>query len=73
MCYDTLTKHRAFLDELTEKLIEQENVDFLELQAMIAKYDPERAADQLKARGGVVAPEEYMKLGEASGKVVPAP
>jgi cell division protease FtsH len=66
VCYDTLTKNRAFLDELTEKLIEQENVDFLELQEMIGKYDPERAADQLKARGGEMAPAEYMALGKAA-------
>jgi len=54
-CYETLTKNRDLLDELTEALIEKETVDFFELQQMVAKYDPERAADQLAARGAMEA------------------
>jgi len=50
-CKDTLTKNRALLDELTETLIEKENVDYMELQLMVARYDPARAADQMAARG----------------------
>ena len=54
-CYETLSKNRDLLDELTEALIEKETVDFCELQQMVAKYDPERAADQLAARGAMEA------------------
>ena len=50
-CKETLTKNRALLDELTETLIEKENVDYTELQLMVAKYDPARAADQAAAQG----------------------
>jgi len=50
-CKDCLTKNRGLLDELTEALLDKETVDFVELQQMVAKYDPERAADQLAARG----------------------
>merc|ERR1719377_143628 len=50
-CMKTLTENRALLDELTETLIEKENVDYTELQEMVARYDPARAADQMAARG----------------------
>merc|ERR1719263_2534219 len=50
-CMETLSENRALLDELTETLVEKETVDYMELQLMVAKYDPERAADQMAARG----------------------
>merc|ERR1719213_287436 len=50
-CYKTLSDNRALLDELTETLIEKENVDYVELQAMVAKYNPEMAASQATAQG----------------------
>merc|ERR1712151_445115 len=49
VCMETLSKNRDLLEELTEALIEKETVNFMELQAMVAKYDPERAADQKAA------------------------
>jgi hypothetical protein len=39
----TLTENRGLLDELTETLIEKENVDFPELYQMVGKYNPEIA------------------------------
>merc|ERR1712087_586872 len=50
-CKETLTKNRALLDELTETLIGKETVDYMQLQLMVAKFDPARAADQMAARG----------------------
>jgi len=50
-CMKTLTENRALLDEMTETLIEKENIDYTELQAMVAKYNPEMAASQAAAQG----------------------
>jgi len=54
-CMKTLSDNRALLDELTETLIEKENVDYTELQAMVAKYNPEMAASQAAAQGATGA------------------
>jgi len=46
VCKETLLENRDLLDELTEKLIEQETVDFIELNEMVGKYNPEIAEAQ---------------------------
>merc|ERR1711908_161009 len=46
VCKETLLENRDLLDELTEKLIEQETVDFIELNEMVTKYNPEIAEAQ---------------------------
>jgi len=44
VCKTTLVDNRKLLDELTDTLIAQENVDFKELADMVEKYHPEIAA-----------------------------
>jgi cell division protease FtsH len=49
VCKETLTANRDLLDELTESLIENETVDFVQLQELVGKYHPEIAnAQKLK-------------------------
>jgi len=51
-CMDTMLANRDIWEELTEMLIEQETVDYKELQAMVAKYYPDGVD---KARADAVA------------------
>jgi len=37
----TLLAHRSLLDEICEKLVEQETIDYNEMQVMVGKYRPE--------------------------------
>jgi len=42
-CKDTLESNWELMEELTERLMEKENVDFVELYEMVGKYNPEMA------------------------------
>jgi len=45
-CKETLESNRDLLDEITETLIEKEDMDFVELYALVGKKHPEIAAAQ---------------------------
>ena len=53
---DTLTANRVLIEELTEMLIEQETVDYNELQALVSKNYPERLPEEAYAGGQVPQP-----------------
>merc|ERR1712232_532947 len=43
VCFQTLSDNRDLVEELTELLLEKETVDYVELEALIAKYYPDRS------------------------------
>merc|ERR1719230_1935331 len=45
-CKDTLVANRELLDELTETLIEDETLDYKQLQDMVSKYYPNGLGDE---------------------------
>jgi len=42
-CKETLQSNWPLMEDLTERLMEKENVDFVELYEMVGKYNPEMA------------------------------
>ena len=47
-CKDTMTENREIWEELTEMLIEQETVDYTEMQALIKRYYPDGLPGEVK-------------------------
>jgi len=50
-CMDTLVANRDLVEELTERLIEIETVDYRELADMVVKYNPEMKEAMMEAIG----------------------
>jgi len=61
-CKETLVANRPLLDELTERLIEKETIDYQELYEMVGKYNPKLAEAAKK-----MMPPEMVAAEDAEG------